>query len=420
MYFGIYSITNVVTGDMYIGQTIQDFEKRWKSHISALNRGNHDNEYLQRSWNKYGEDAFKFKAIHYCDELDILNDLEKYYIKKYDTYNNGFNMTEGGDYFLNEIPEEIRKKRLENLKKVNREKSDYTEHQIAKVKEMLSVLENNPISIKKISKLTGVRENIIYSIKNLDSWIDVRSDLNEKIKQLNFIECRNKKIIEDLYSYNYSLEELCNKYNLAENSIRTIFYKEKIKDYGKVFKDVKNTRMKQKFLKGMEKGIETFIDMEKFTGYSRYTLEKMCEREELQEEYKKLRKIKNKNMCKSNVKGINYDIKAKSWFLRITFNGNQIPIGHFKTEEDAINVKQQLIPYIESKDYTSILAVKAKYSKNVTPKKTIKATNLKDNSEEIIEGIGICARKLNIPRKNIERVLQGKGKTTHGYTFAYV
>lgn len=23
-------------------------------------------------------------------------------------------------------------------------------------------------------------------------------------------------------------------------------------------------------------------------------------------------------------------------------------------------------------------------------------------------------------RKNIERVLQGKGKTTHGYTFAYV
>ena len=141
MYFGIYSITNVVTGDMYIGQTIQDFEKRWKSHISALNRGNHDNEYLQRSWNKYGEDAFKFKAIHYCDELDILNDLEKYYIKKYDTYNNGFNMTEGGDYFLNEIPEEIRKKRLENLKKVNRERSYYTEHQIAKVKEMLSVLE---------------------------------------------------------------------------------------------------------------------------------------------------------------------------------------------------------------------------------------------------------------------------------------
>ena len=35
-------------------------------------------------------------------------------------------MTEGGDYFLNEIPEEIRKKRLENLKKVTRERSDYT------------------------------------------------------------------------------------------------------------------------------------------------------------------------------------------------------------------------------------------------------------------------------------------------------
>ena len=235
MPFGIYSITNVVTGDMYIGQTIQDFEKRWKSHISALNRGNHDNEYLQRSWNKYGEGAFKFKAIHYCDELDILNDLEKYYIKKYDTYNNGFNMTEGGDYFLNEIPDEIRKKRLENLKKVTRERSDYTEHQIAKVKEMLSELENNPISIKKISKLTGVRESVIYGVKNLNSWIDVRSDLNKKIKQLNFTECRNKKIIEDLYSYNYSLEELCKKYNFTESGLRNFLFREKSLNYQSLF-----------------------------------------------------------------------------------------------------------------------------------------------------------------------------------------
>ena len=231
MYFGIYSITNVVTGDMYIGQTIQDFEKRWKSHISALNRGNHDNEYLQRSWNKYGEDAFKFKAIHYCDELDILNDLEKYYIKKYDTYNNGFNMTEGGDYFLNEIPEEIRKKRLENLKKVNRERSDYTEHQIAKVKEMLSVLENNQISIKKISKLTGVREGVIYNVKYLNSWVDVRSDLNEKLKIINNKEARNESIVKDLYSKKYLLNEISEKYKLSQDTIKRILRRNNAKDF---------------------------------------------------------------------------------------------------------------------------------------------------------------------------------------------
>lgn len=229
MPFGIYSITNVVTGDMYIGQTIQDFEKRWKSHIRALNRGNHDNEYLQRSWNKYGEDAFKFKAIHYCDELDILNDLEKYYIKKYDTYNNGFNMTEGGDYFLNEIPEEIRKKRLENLKKVTRERSDYTEHQIAKVKEMLSELENNPISIKKIARLTGVREKVIYNVKYLNSWVDVRSDLNEKLKIINNKETRNENIVKDLYSKKYLLNEISEKYKLSQDTIKRILKKTMLK-----------------------------------------------------------------------------------------------------------------------------------------------------------------------------------------------
>lgn len=46
--------------------------------------------------------------------------------------------------------------------------------------------------------------------------------------------------------------------NPTKNFLKTW---EKIKDYGKVFKDVKNTRIKQKFLEGIEKGIETFIDM---------------------------------------------------------------------------------------------------------------------------------------------------------------
>lgn len=419
MPFGIYSITNVVTGEMYIGQTIQDFKKRWKSHISALNRGNHDNEYLQRSWNKYGEDAFKFKAIHYCDELDILNDLEKYYIKKYDTYNNGFNMTEGGDYFLNEISEEIRKKRLENLKKVNRERSDYTEHQIAKVKEMLSVLENNQISIKKISKLTGVREGVIYNVKYLNSWVDVRSDLNEKLKIINNKEARNESIVKDLYSKKYLLNEISEKYKLSQDTIKRILRRNNAKDFSLIFKEVNDLRNKEKFLNGRQIGITTHVEMEKHMGCCRKTYEKMCERQKI--DYSFLHNMrKNTTMYKSDVKGINYDVKAKSWFLRINFNGKQIPIGHFKTEKDAIDAKQQLIPHIKTNDYTSILAIKAKYSKKVTPKKTIKAINIKDNSEEIIEGIGVCARKLDIPRKSIEKVLQGKQKTTYGYTFAYI
>lgn len=82
--------------------------------------------------------------------------------------------------------------------------------------------------------------------------------------------------------------------------------------------------------------------------------------------------------------------------------------------------KKRWKSHISTNDYTSILAIKAKYSKKVTPKKTIKAINIKDNSEEIIEGIGVCARKLDIPRKSIEKVLQGKQKTTYGYAFAYI
>ena len=97
---GIYKITNMVNGKVYIGQSV-DVEVRWRSHKSELRGNYHENPYLQNSWNKYGEDNFKFEIIESCNQED-LNKLEIYYIKEYNSYiraenSNGYNMTEGGD-----------------------------------------------------------------------------------------------------------------------------------------------------------------------------------------------------------------------------------------------------------------------------------------------------------------------------------
>lgn len=51
---GVYSITNKINGKKYIGSS-KDIYKRWLQHTCLLNKGTHENVYLQKSWDKYGE-----------------------------------------------------------------------------------------------------------------------------------------------------------------------------------------------------------------------------------------------------------------------------------------------------------------------------------------------------------------------------
>lgn len=59
---GIYAILNKVNGKRYIGSS-KNMKRRWCSHSSNLRLNRHRNIYLQRAWNKYGEDAFEFIVL---------------------------------------------------------------------------------------------------------------------------------------------------------------------------------------------------------------------------------------------------------------------------------------------------------------------------------------------------------------------
>lgn len=59
---GIYTLTNAVSGTVYVGQA-RNIRKRWEVHRSTLEHGKHRNGYLQRAWNKYGASAFRFEVI---------------------------------------------------------------------------------------------------------------------------------------------------------------------------------------------------------------------------------------------------------------------------------------------------------------------------------------------------------------------
>ena len=69
----IYKITNKITNQNYIGQTI-DINRRKRTHFNTLRSNTHDNPKLQASWNKYGEENFEFESW----EFEIQNmDLRK-------------------------------------------------------------------------------------------------------------------------------------------------------------------------------------------------------------------------------------------------------------------------------------------------------------------------------------------------------
>lgn len=113
---GIYCIENKINNKKYIGQSI-NMKSRLSKHISELNRNCHENDYLQKSWNKYGSDNFKFYVLEYC-EKDILDEREIYYIDMFDTTNRGlgYNLKSGGQEG-NYYSEEVRQKMSESTKR---------------------------------------------------------------------------------------------------------------------------------------------------------------------------------------------------------------------------------------------------------------------------------------------------------------
>lgn len=78
----IYKICNIVNGKFYVGSTV-DSRKRFWAHRKALRAGTHDCTYLQRAWNKYGEDCFKFEIIEQLGSREELYPAEQRWLDEH-------------------------------------------------------------------------------------------------------------------------------------------------------------------------------------------------------------------------------------------------------------------------------------------------------------------------------------------------
>lgn len=129
----LYEIRNIINGKRYIGRTCEP-EKRWYRHRLELNKGTHHSIYLQRAWDKYGEENFVFNILDTRETLEEIQLLEESYICELnENLYNVSTQSSGGDlisYHPNhdEIVERVKEsilKRVENMTEEERqEKSE--------------------------------------------------------------------------------------------------------------------------------------------------------------------------------------------------------------------------------------------------------------------------------------------------------
>ena len=193
----IYIITNDVNNKVYIGQTIQTLRKRFTGHCCYSKSDRSSSMYIKRAIHKYGKDKFHISLLEECP-IEKLNDREVYWISKYDSYNQGYNLTLGGQtsnsFSLNRLSNTIDIKKFE----------DY-------------IIEFKPLAIE-VAAHFGISKCSVYNlIKELNNPNLVLNSYNpRKAKSINDID--SDELIS-LYNDGWSILDLVKKYHVRKHKI---------------------------------------------------------------------------------------------------------------------------------------------------------------------------------------------------------
>lgn len=251
---GIYSITNIVNGKRYIGKS-KNIKSRWSHHKGSLRRGKHENDYLQNSWNKYGEDNFKFEVIYVANHEDELNEKEIYYINKFNTLNSdlGYNIRSGGEG--GSMSESSKVKMRAAMK--NNGRAFFTDEQARHIKMMLWCLMDR----NEIANIYNVDPSVIKGIANGNGYSYILEDINNDIKNMKrkLIKERNDYILK-LFDEGMRIIDIHNKTNYSLSIIEKCVYKYR--------NSVEETR--NKYQEMYDKTIQLYNE-----GYKPYVISKM-------------------------------------------------------------------------------------------------------------------------------------------------
>lgn len=89
----VYWIENIINGKKYVGSTT-NYNKRCIKHRCELKSGYHHNKNLQKEYDEYGANAFKYTILQKCSSEKELRDKEQDYIDQLIEKGEAYNISE--------------------------------------------------------------------------------------------------------------------------------------------------------------------------------------------------------------------------------------------------------------------------------------------------------------------------------------
>lgn len=191
---------------VYIGQTI-NLSERHKVHVQydPFNKNTREYDYpLSRGIRKYGAEEYELIILESNIKKEDLNDREKYWIKYYNTYWEGYNQSIGGSYPIKPAFED------------------------QKIDTVIEMLKDESYSYNDIMAKTGISMTHIYNIntgarrKRNDLVYPIRKFNTKGTKGLKLSPEENLEIHNLLKDTSLSYKEIGQKYGVKRDTIGDI------------------------------------------------------------------------------------------------------------------------------------------------------------------------------------------------------
>lgn len=171
--------------------------------FSTINKNNYK---IQCAIREFGKANFYYELLEIVNEKEMY-EKERYYIKKYDSFNNGYNSTPGG-----------------------KGGKLFTDKET--IKEIISMYNDKKIGSIKIAQKFGVNYRTIVRLLN-ENGIKTEKNKEKSEKKLNSI----KDELIKMYNEGYTYKELADYYNVDQRTIGRYLTKLNVKNKGKGFKN---------------------------------------------------------------------------------------------------------------------------------------------------------------------------------------
>lgn len=188
----IYTFKNLTNGKIYVGQTNKPKKRLWE-HFQAAEKGR--DSLLCYAIRKYGKENFVFEVIEDCED-SLANEREEYWISQFDSFENGYNMTTGGDHFSlsneakKKIGDRFRGKHLseehkQKLREVNKGKKPppHSEETLRKMSESMKGKNTGPKSEEHRRKLSEARRKWKLTEEQKKKIAENKKPVSEETRQ---------------------------------------------------------------------------------------------------------------------------------------------------------------------------------------------------------------------------------------------